>query len=302
LYVKYVITESGWCITETHLQVATSLDGIPQTKKENPIPGRFEENDKHDCVSAVEYTYELAEKGWAACDQLFIAAHAVVRKTGCKGCGSTETAWGDGMDFPGANWATYFKYTVQCPYEPGLVNGGFEMPVVTDSFGWDIYASGTQYLGWTVEWYVGATSFGGETRPEPAHLELHKSGTVVTAYEGNQYAELDTDWDGPVPVGGLGGEPASVRIYQDLTTCAGQTYELKYAWSPRGGHPSELEVYWGGALVSSHEGKTSGWSLETLTVTASDTSTQLAFVETGTGDSYGMFLDAVSVVICEACQ
>ncbi len=25
-----------------------------------------------------------------------------------------ETAWGDGLDFDGANWATYFTYTVQC--------------------------------------------------------------------------------------------------------------------------------------------------------------------------------------------
>ena len=299
LYVKYVITDEDWCITETHLQVATSLDEIPMTKKGNPIPGKFEENDKHACVSEVKYTYNLEKKGWAPCDQqLYIAAHAVVRKTDGKGCGSTETAWGDGDPFPGANWATYFTYQVQCPCTnvPVVVNGGFEAPVVTDSFGWDIYASGTQDLGWTVEWYGGDTSFGGETRPEPAHLELHKSGTVVDASEGDQYAELDTDW------GKLKGEPASVRIYQDLATCPGQVYTLSYAWSPRGGYDSKLEVHWNGAVLKSHEGNMSGWTYETWTVTASDTSTQLAFVETGTGDSYGMFLDAVSVVICEACQ
>ena len=29
----------------------------------------------------------------------------------------TETAWGDGLDFPGKNWATYFTYHVQFPTE-----------------------------------------------------------------------------------------------------------------------------------------------------------------------------------------
>ena len=42
LYVKYVVDAVYWCLTETHLAVAAnSLDGIPQTKKNNPIPGQF---------------------------------------------------------------------------------------------------------------------------------------------------------------------------------------------------------------------------------------------------------------------
>ncbi|MHA2005638.1 MAG: hypothetical protein ACW960_16370 [Candidatus Thorarchaeota archaeon] len=43
LYVEF-ITEDGWCLLETHLSVAESLDGIPQTKKNNPIPGHFEQS------------------------------------------------------------------------------------------------------------------------------------------------------------------------------------------------------------------------------------------------------------------
>lgn len=297
LYVKYVITESGWCITETHLAVATSLGGIPMTKKENPIPGRFEENDKHACVSEETYTYNLEEKGWAACDQLFIAAHAVVRKTGCKGCGSTETAWGEGQSFDGSNWGMYFEYTVQCPCTnvPEVVNGGFEAPDLPEGRAWDIYDSGTEGLGWTVEWagtYPGA--------PEPAHLELHTSGTVVNAYEGsNQYAELDTDWDGPG--GGLGGEPASVRIYQDLETCPGQTYTLKYAWQPRPGQDSLLAVSWDGTEPTPASSVVvNGWNVVTASVTASGLTTRLEFVETGPADSFGMFLDGVSIN-CDTC-
>jgi len=79
LYVRYVITDSDWCLTETHLQVATSLDGIPQTKTGNPKPGQFEENDEHDCVTEVEYKYNLIERGWSLDQNLSIAAHAVVK-------------------------------------------------------------------------------------------------------------------------------------------------------------------------------------------------------------------------------
>jgi hypothetical protein len=79
LHIKYVITDSAWCITETHLQVATSLDAIPQ-KNGNPLPGKFEENDEHDCVTEVPYTYSLVDEGCAADADLYIAAHAVVQK------------------------------------------------------------------------------------------------------------------------------------------------------------------------------------------------------------------------------
>ena len=41
LYVRYVTTGGDWCITETHLAVATTIEEIPTTKKGNPIPGQF---------------------------------------------------------------------------------------------------------------------------------------------------------------------------------------------------------------------------------------------------------------------
>jgi hypothetical protein len=459
LYVKYVVDVEGWCLTETHLHVATSPEVIPQ-KNGNPIPGKFEDSSEYalDPCEQGPDPYMIPLDGWDVGTELYIAAHAVVVDTssmmmepavsepgvdvygpmdqyyvlndtnwtgpnpavatwvhgswpsiagatwistayytedpvndswrwfhdeitlpekgyyisgsvvlatsdnaeeayhnetmiGSDGevqgpfidnleCGTIveypfnpqpgvntldfivrnyyqaggsatsnptgliykasatyypeETAWGFGPGFPGKNWATYFTYTVQCPYEPGLLNGGFEDPVVGTSQGWDIYDSGYSDLGWTVEWRANVPdSWGGWTRPDPAHLELHDSGTVVDAYEGNQYAELDTDWDGPG--GGLNGEPASVKIYQDLTTCPGQTYELKYAWSPRSGYDSQLEVYWNGTPVGSHNGNTAGWTLETVSVAASDWSTRLEFVEVGPADSFGMFLDAVSI-------
>jgi hypothetical protein len=71
LYVKF--DSKGDCLKETHVAVATSLEGIPQTKKGNPIPGQFPYSDPHACVQ--EYTYQIPLT-WGIGMDLFIAAHA----------------------------------------------------------------------------------------------------------------------------------------------------------------------------------------------------------------------------------
>lgn len=181
-------------------------------------------------------------------------------------------------------------------------NGDFEAPVVTAGPGWDIYDSGYTDLGWTVEWYDGSTSYGGWTRPTTAKLELHR-GVLGNAYNGEQYAEMDTDWNGHV--GSLNNEPASVKIYQNIPTCEyGGYYTLSYAWSPRPGYAyNGLEVYWDGNLVATHSGSGPSsivWKKEIYSdLIGIGGSTELAFIETGRQDSYGMFLDSVSVVLQE---
>jgi len=113
LYVKYVITAPDWCLTETHLHVADELSLIPQTKKGNPIPGKFDYKDEYECV-AESYLYTIPlDAEWEPCENLFIAAHAVVEKRDDGVIIQEETAWGDGDDFDGANWATCIVYTVQ---------------------------------------------------------------------------------------------------------------------------------------------------------------------------------------------
>jgi len=78
------VAEDGWCITETHLSVGTSLCDIPQTKKGNPIPGQFACSGEHDCVGEVLYEIPMElDEG----DTLYVAAHAVV----CMGQGLPET-------------------------------------------------------------------------------------------------------------------------------------------------------------------------------------------------------------------
>lgn len=77
LYVKYQ-TSGGWCLTETHLHVATSLDDIPQ-KNGNPPPAQFDYRAEHDCVTQYTYTIDLGD--WVPCEtDLYIAAHAEVQK------------------------------------------------------------------------------------------------------------------------------------------------------------------------------------------------------------------------------
>ncbi|MFY1111498.1 MAG: hypothetical protein AB3K77_07455 [Methanosarcinaceae archaeon] len=80
LYVTYD-TDEDWCLTETHLHVATPGEEIPTTSKGNPIPGQFEYSMEHDCVDSYTYKVDLSEEGANIGDDLEIATHAVVIKT-----------------------------------------------------------------------------------------------------------------------------------------------------------------------------------------------------------------------------
>ena len=100
-------TSGDWLIEETHLDVESDYGGLNTTKKGNPIPGQFTYHTSHsNPVTKVSFTIE--NFGWTVDSLLFIAAHAVV--TSSQG---TETAWGEGFNFPGRNWGMYFNYTVQ---------------------------------------------------------------------------------------------------------------------------------------------------------------------------------------------
>ena len=107
LYVKYETTD-GWYLIESHVHFATSLDGIPQTIG-NPIPGKFDYKMEHD-PEVSKYTYEMDLNGLEP-GTVYIATHADVVLLNQKGkIIQEETAWGDGEDFPGDNWATYFTH------------------------------------------------------------------------------------------------------------------------------------------------------------------------------------------------
>jgi len=114
LHVTY-IAEAGWCLTETHLNVADEGPpenpsvNIPQTRTGNPKPGRFAYGDDHDpCAFIFEIVIPLDT--WEPEDRLVIAAHTALVHLDT---GAEETGWARGPSFPGRNWAMYLAYTVQ---------------------------------------------------------------------------------------------------------------------------------------------------------------------------------------------
>ena len=103
-------TNDPWVITAVHLAVADSLDGIPQNKNNNPLPGHFPINTTYNPpVTSVTFTIPLGS--FTAGETLYIGAQAEVQAPG--GQGGSQTGWGYGPRFGGHNWATYITYPVQ---------------------------------------------------------------------------------------------------------------------------------------------------------------------------------------------
>lgn len=127
VYVTY-LTDGTWTIAETHLDVATSPEQLKQTSKGNAIPGKFAYATEHN-PGVYEVTHTIDIAAWAAGTPLYFAAHAVVSSPG-----STETAWGEGLEFPGKNWAMYFGYDLQIcgepPLNPGIIE--FQDPNISE--------------------------------------------------------------------------------------------------------------------------------------------------------------------------
>lgn len=80
IYVKYEITEEGWCLIETHVHIKNFEDSFPTAGRTgNPVPGQFNYKEKHECLG--DYEYEIPLVGdWEAGKELHIAAHAVVER------------------------------------------------------------------------------------------------------------------------------------------------------------------------------------------------------------------------------
>lgn len=190
-----------------------------------------------------------------------------------------------------------FMKQAECSDVNLLGNGGFEMPVVTHTEGWDIFPSGNTDLVWKVEWVAPSVN-----APTPALQELHAGVNGWLPAEGDQYAELDADYDGPD--GSLNGEQALVRIYQDISTVFGRKYILTYKFSPRpetGSDDNILYVKIDGNLKQTQQdagGSNTNWSSHVLEFIADSSITRIEFEGGGTNNSLGVFLDAVELVEC----
>lgn len=189
--------------------------------------------------------------------------------------------------------------TPVCSPETNLLsNGSFEATAVVDHANWQVFDDNTANLAWDVQWFGGSPDFNSITRPDPK-LELHRGVNGWTPQEGLQYAELDSDWFGSIDP--LNGEPASVKIMQEIATNPGYKYELKYSFSPRPNTPNTdnvLNVKWAGSEIANHS--TNGeagtnWTGYTKTLEATSTTTNLEFIDYGTSNSLGTFIDNVDI-------
>lgn len=146
-----------------------------------------------------------------------------------------------------------------------VANGSFEQDVVSQK--WTLLDNMT---GW---------------QRDGARFEIQTNTLgIITPQEGNQYIELDST--------------ANYSVKQTLSTQANQTYTLSFYYSPRVANSNETnqaKVYWDGAEVASLNGTSRGWQHISVSVTASSAATELKFTGTGTSDSYGGFIDNVSV-------
>ncbi len=157
-----------------------------------------------------------------------------------------------------------------------IENGSFEDPVVEDnSSNWELYDT---IPGWTLV--------------EGDYIELQRY--AFDSADGKQHLELDSD----------GGNPASA-IEQEIDTIPGESYQLKFAWSPRPESQaddsevnmevrSEDDTSLLSATIVSGSGAID-WQYETYYFTAEESKTIIKFSHGGTPNTYGGLVDDVQV-------
>lgn len=114
IYVQYQ-TDSPWLLTEVHVDVATTVEGLEHSGG-GLVPGQFVYKDEFDPINI--YTVEIPLEEWEEEEMLCMAAHCCVfndaDNDGYYDEGEQEeTGWGDGEDYPGANWSMYFCIEVR---------------------------------------------------------------------------------------------------------------------------------------------------------------------------------------------
>ena len=193
----------------------------------------------------------------------------------------------------------------QCTYTDNLLtNGSFETPVIAvEADGWNVFDSVINGLAWAVSWVTPD-----ENAPAVAKLELQDG--IYNASQGNQYAELDSNWI-LTPGGEVEGD-ARVKIEQTIPTTVGQEYTLAFDFSAIPGINggvlnNSVQVYIGGVLVDTQSADgllntNTDWNTFTYNFVASSSSTTIALADAGVADTFGTFVDNVSLVGCEPAE
>ncbi len=157
-----------------------------------------------------------------------------------------------------------------------IVNGGFESPQLDPETCTIVPSSGP--LGWFVDWASVLSQ--GTPGLEIENLRQYPNNS------GNQHAELD------------GYHPT--KIWQNIQTIPGKEYELTFAHamradSPLGETDNTMDVLVNGVTLMNVVGTSPAYTSHTQRFIADNAETSIAFVDTGADNSYGNFLDDVSL-------
>jgi hypothetical protein len=149
--------------------------------------------------------------------------------------------------------------------------------------------------GWSAIW---SDTLGHAVPDEPGRIELQnveKDGCV--ARDGSQKAELDSHHRYVDDEHG----DNDIYLYQVLQTCPNKLYTLSYSYRPRRRNTADMDVWVDAKLLCSHSSAAPPdptpipWEDVTVYFTSGDYPTELGFNACSCGDTYGPFLDAVSV-------
>lgn len=115
-------TTGGWELTEAHLWAGTSLASLPTNRAGNPQIGLFPYNSGN-ITGATTYTFSVPLSTFGlsgnatecAPTNVYLVAHAALRKLLGDGSYQTETGYGEGTRLVSkGNWATWFSLTLKC--------------------------------------------------------------------------------------------------------------------------------------------------------------------------------------------
>ena len=162
-----------------------------------------------------------------------------------------------------------------------IINGDFEEPAIGGT--WEIFS---EIPGWSL---VSGPS-----------IEIQRGVGGWSAYDGEQWVELDSDENGPGN-GHFSGEGGSSSIEQSIETIPGGEYLLTFAFSARPGvNDNQLLVEFDDEVVLEASASGTGldntsWELYELIVTASSDITTLRFSDMSVSNTLGTLLDGVSM-------
>jgi len=133
LIVTIVVDTGPWQLAESHVHLAEAVEDIPQTKKGNARPGKFdycETDPQATFVSPTQhvYTIPLSDIGDGVAsgsgDAIVVAVHTAIEYVEIVEVPGAEpeeilheeTAWGQGEEISeGADWAMYIDYVLAMP-------------------------------------------------------------------------------------------------------------------------------------------------------------------------------------------